>query len=40
MFESNVESYSYKTMWNGCTAYPPFESNVESYSYKTVITVF
>ena len=34
-FESNVESYSYKTETNR-NIYPfTFESNVESYSYKT-----
>ena len=38
-FESNVESYSYKTddIFTKTTTW--FESNVESYSYKTTTTV-
>ena len=34
-FESNVESYSYKTGCRGKYGATWFESNVESYSYKT-----
>ncbi len=34
-FESNVESYSYKTGENTDSSTDVFESNVESYSYKT-----
>ncbi len=34
-FESNVESYSYKTKFLQALDDPQFESNVESYSYKT-----
>ena len=40
MFESNVESYSYKTFLNNGTLSMQFESNVESYSYKTIIDSF
>ena len=36
-FESNVESYSYKTPTPSDRSYTQFESNVESYSYKTQI---
>ena len=34
-FESNVESYSYKTAFMQQYTPMQFESNVESYSYKT-----
>ena len=34
-FESNVESYSYKTCQSLSGSLNQFESNVESYSYKT-----
>ena len=36
MFESNVESYSYKTHDTHLAIRKWFESNVESYSYKTL----
>ena len=38
-FESNVESYSYKTSGRQKTRDKWFESNVESYSYKTAFPV-
>jgi len=38
-FESNVESYSYKTSSCCNVDKGMFESNVESYSYKTEIYV-
>ena len=37
LFESNVESYSYKTQTQMDCLTAMFESNVESYSYKTFI---
>ena len=36
VFESNVESYSYKTKKVFSMGLTRFESNVESYSYKTM----
>ncbi len=38
-FESNVESYSYKTLGGGQLRGCAFESNVESYSYKTLLLI-
>ena len=40
MFESNVESYSYKTVGFTIIGTYRFESNVESYSYKTFPSAF
>ncbi len=37
LFESNVESYSYKTSTAIQKSTFGFESNVESYSYKTYL---